>query len=303
MANHWLALPAFAKANLSLEFLGCRSDGYWEIRTVYQTLTLHDRLRLRLTRTGHGVAVRVPGGGAPRGRANIVHRIVTRARRWLGLRAGVEVELEKNIPTGAGLGGGSSDAAAALLGLLRLCSIRCRCEELSRLAAEVGADIPFFFLGGRALGVGRGEEVYPLEDAQPALCVLVCPFLPISTRAAYGWVARAPRALTPRRGVAKIAGSGSQPEGFWPAGNDFEPVVFSRFPQLARIKAAMLRAGARRAGLSGSGSTVYALFSRRADAVQAAARWGSAASVFLVETLARERYQRALQLGRVCESG
>ncbi|MGH9805098.1 MAG: 4-(cytidine 5'-diphospho)-2-C-methyl-D-erythritol kinase, partial [Candidatus Acidiferrales bacterium] len=184
-----LTLPAFAKINLTLELLGRRPDGYTEIRTVYQTVALHDRLRMRLVSAGAGIAVRVSGGGAPAGRANIVHRALARACRALGLRRGVEVELEKNIPAASGLGGGSSDAAAAIVGLLRLAGERLPAAELARLAAETGADVPYFFLGGRALGVGRGEEVYALEDAAPEWVVLVTPAVVISTRQAYRWAA------------------------------------------------------------------------------------------------------------------
>lgn len=291
----WLALPAFAKINLSLELLGRRPDGYWEIRTVYQTVTLFDRLRLRLTRPEYGIQVRVLGGGAPAGRSNLVYRVLARACRLLGLRRGVEVELEKNIPAGRGLGGGSSDAAAALVGLLRLTRTRASAPELLRLAAAVGADVPFFFFGGQALGVGRGDDVYPLEDQPPSHCLLVCPGFGISTPAAYRWAGR----LTPRRRAGIIANSRSSPDGLWDTGNDFEPVVFSRFPELARMKAALRRAGARQAGLSGSGSTVYALFSHRAAAERAARRWARAATVFGVETLPRARYRRLLGWGVV----
>lgn len=294
--GYWLALPAFAKINRSLELLGPRPDRYWEIRTLYQTVSLHDCLRLRLTRAHGKVVVRVPGGGAPVGPANLVHRLLARARRLLALRHGVEVELEKSIPAGRGLGGGSSDAAVALVGLLRLAGIRLSLAELMRLGRRVGADVPLFFLGGRVLGVGRGDEVYALEDAKPAPCVLLCPPFPLSTRQAYAW-ARARRSgvrLTPRRRPAIIVGG-----RWWAVGNDFEPVVFSRFPGLARMKAALLRAGAQEAGLSGSGSTVYALFARRADAERAAAAWADVATVFVVETLPRGRYQRALKLAEV----
>lgn len=292
----WLALPAFAKINLGLELLGRRADGYWEIRTVYQTVTLHDRLRLRLTRAHHEIEVRVPGGGAPSGAANLVSRLLACTRRLLGIRQGVEVELEKNIPVGRGLGGGSSDAAAALVGLLRLTGEQLSIAELSRLGASVGADVPFFFLGGRALGVGRGDDVYPLEDTPTACCLLLCPPFPIATRSAYAWAAvRARRAgLTSARGAVMISSSRLRPDAFGGTGNDFEPIVFPRFPELARMKAALLRAGARQAGLSGSGSTVYALFSRRAAAERAAAAWARAAAVVGVETLARRDYRRAL---------
>ena len=310
-----LALPAFAKINRSLELLAPRPDGYWEIRTLYQTVTLHDRLRLRLTRAHGKVVVRVPGGGAPAGRANLIYRLLARARRLLAIRQGVEVELEKNIPAGRGLGGGSSDAAAALVGLLRLAGIRLSLTELSRLGGSVGADVPLFFLGGRALGVGRGDEVYGLEDTRPMACILLCPPTPVSTRRAYAW-ARAQHSagrLTPRRRPAIITGGWwwrarsprrtGGPDELWAVGNDFDPVVFSRFPELARMKAALLRAGAQEAGLSGSGSTVYALFAHRAEAEQAAAAWAGLTTVFVVETLPRGRYLRALKLAEVLREG
>lgn len=302
MPSQWLALPAFAKINLSLELLGRRPDGYWELRTLYQTVALHDRLRLRLTRSHRRLLVRVPAGGAPPGPANLVHRLLTRARRALGIRQGVEVELEKNIPMERGLGGGSSDAAAALVGLLRLTRTRLSQQEAVRLATATGADVAFFLVGGRALGVGRGEEVYPLDDDQPAHCLLLCPPYPIPTRWAYRWAATQPSArLTFPRPPAIIRNSRLSPDGLWDFGNDFEPVIFSRFPELARMKAALLGAGARQAGLSGSGSTLYALFSRRATADRAAARWARAAAVFRVETLSRVRYQRALGLPAVVQ--
>ncbi len=288
-----LSLPAFAKVNLSLELLGPRPDGYWEIRTVYQTISLHDRLHLRLRRRS-GVEVRVPGGGAPAGRANIVARILEKARRRLGLRQGVEVDIEKNIPSGRGLGGGSSDAAAALIGLLRLTRETLPEAEILRLTASAGSDVPVFLLGGRALGVGRGEEVCALDDRPVRHCVLLCPPWPIATRAAYGWARR----LTPRRRAAKILSSRSLQDGLWSSGNDFEPVVFPRFPELARMKAALLRAGAEQAGLSGSGSTVYGLFVDRASAEAAAARWAQAAATFVAVTLPRAVYRQALGADR-----
>ncbi|MFQ5694987.1 MAG: 4-(cytidine 5'-diphospho)-2-C-methyl-D-erythritol kinase, partial [Terriglobia bacterium] len=250
MPAAWLALPAFAKINLSLEFLGRRADGYTELRTVYQTVSLHDRLRLRLAGVHGRVVVRVPGGDAPEGRRNIIHRLLGRARRRLGLRAGIEVELEKQIPSARGLGGGSSDAAAALAGLLRLTRKRLALPQAMALGAEAGADVPFFLLGGRALGVGRGEEVYALEDAERLTCVLLCPPRPIATAHAYRWAARR---LTLLRRAARMNASQFLSDAPWGARNDFEPVLFRRFPELARMKADLLGAGAQRAGLSGSG--------------------------------------------------
>ncbi|MGH9862233.1 MAG: 4-(cytidine 5'-diphospho)-2-C-methyl-D-erythritol kinase [Candidatus Acidiferrales bacterium] len=296
-----LALPAFAKINLGLELLGRRPDGYWEIRTLYQTVALHDRLRLRLTRASGALEVRVRGGGAPAGRANLIHRLLARARRLLGLRRGVEVELEKEIPAGRGLGGGSSDAAAALIGLLRLARIRLPLAEMARLGAQVGADVPFFFLGGRALGVSRGDEVHALEDASAGVAVLVCPPLPIVTREAYRWAGEGARRLTPGKPAAIIVRRPLLANALWAAGNDFEPVVFARFPELARIKRALFRAGAWQAGLSGSGSTVYGLFARRAAARRAAAVCVEAGTVFVVDTVGRGAYRRATGLAAVIE--
>ncbi len=296
MSRDWLALPAFAKINTSLELLGRRSDGYTEIRTVYQSVTLHDRLRLRLTRTGE-IVVRVAGGGAPSGRANLVYRALSRGRGFLGLRCGIEAELEKHIPAARGLGGGSSDAAAALVGLLRLTRTRLTSQELERLGRSVGADVPFFFLGGRALGVGRGDEVYALADRPRQWCVLVCPPRLLATRSAYAWAATAaPRRLTLKGRAAKITGLRSSPDALWATGNEFETAVFPRFPELARMKAALLAEGARQAGLSGSGSTVFALFSRRAAAQRAAERLAEAGRVFLVQTLPGQAYRRVLGL-------
>lgn len=296
MSGSAVELPAFAKINLGLELLGRRPDGYTELRTVYQTVSLPDRLRLRLTRAPE-LRVAVRGGEAPAGRANLIHTALAQARRRLGVRRGIEAELEKNIPVARGLGGGSSDAAAAILGLLRLTRTQLSLQELKQLGAAVGADVPFFFTGGRALGVGRGDEVHPLPEAPGGRlsCVLVCPRQQIATAAAYAW-AEKQGMLTPRRKAATMARLGSLANQLWATGNDFEPVVFARFPALARIKAALEEAGADLAGLSGSGSTVYGLFERRVTAQRAAARFRVAEAVFIVDLLPRGAYRRALGL-------
>ena len=291
MPRAWLALPAFAKVNLSLEVLGPRQDGFTEIRTVYQTVSLHDRLRLRLTRRA-GVWVRVPGGGAPSGTRNLVYRALTQSRALVGWRGGIEAELEKNIPAARGLGGGSSDAAAAVLGLLRLTRTPPGRPDVERLLRGLGSDVPFFLHGGCALGVGRGEEVYPLPDLPWRWCVLVCPPREISTREAYGWVR--PRRLTPRLGAATIANLGLLQGLFRAAGNDFEPAVFPRYPKLRRLRSALRDGGAEWCALSGSGSALFGLFARRRQAQAAANRLAGEGTVFLAETLSREAYRRAL---------
>ena len=297
MSRNRLVLPSFAKVNLTLELLGRRADRYWEIRTVYQTISLHDRITLRMVPRGR-VTVRVPQGGAPSGRLNLVHGCLSRARRRLGLNAGIDVELGKTIPFAAGLGGGSSNAAVALLGLLQLTGTRLSRTELIEWGASVGADVPFFFLGGRVLGVGRGEEVYPLDDLPPLWCVVICPPSPVSTRTAYQWATRGRRRLTLRPRASKITRLRSGRNAPWAGRNDFEAVVFPQIPELARMKTALLAAGASWAGLSGSGSAVYGLFPRRASAERAAAKLAGEGAVFLSQTLPRSVYRRAVGLSR-----
>ncbi|MFQ5816971.1 MAG: 4-(cytidine 5'-diphospho)-2-C-methyl-D-erythritol kinase [Terriglobia bacterium] len=290
--NDWLRLPAFAKINLGLELLGRRSDGYWEIATFYQTVGLCDRLRLRLRRAAD-IRLRVEPAALPADSRNLVWRALALARRRFGIRQGVEVELKKNIPVARGLGGGSSDAAAALIGLLRLVRRQVELTELARLGARLGADAPFFFLGGRALGVGRGDEVYALDDLPKTYCLLVCPAQAIPTRRAYAWVPSV-SGLTLRRRASILCGSSRMPGCPWGMGNDFEAVVFPRFPELARIKRQLAAGGAQVTALSGSGSTVFGLFRQRAAVLQARRRCPAGATVLLTETLSRARYARAL---------
>ena len=287
-------LPAFAKINTCLLVLGRRGDGYHELLTVFQTAGLHDTLEFSLSRDS-GVKLECDDPALPVGRENLVWRAVHAARRALRLRAGVRVRLQKHIPVARGLGGGSSDAATAILGVERLAGRPLPAAERMRIAAALGSDVPFFLCGGRALGVGRGEEIYLLPDAPKAAVLLVSPTgIAVSTRQAYGWL-RAPR-LTARAVERKLrrfcalcwSGQGSLFE------NDFEAPVFQRHPRLARIKRALLRHGAAGAALAGSGSAVFGIFQSPAQARRAAFAFPDD-QVFLTETVSREEYRRALR--------
>ena len=149
-----LRLPAFAKINEGLYVLGRRPDGYHELRTIFQTIGLHDVLELSLER-GKGIRFECDDPALPAGRENLVWRAVAAARRALGVRAAVRVRLEKRIPVARGMGGGSSDAAVALLGMERLARRKLDPAARMRIAADLGSDVPFFLCGGRALGLGR----------------------------------------------------------------------------------------------------------------------------------------------------
>ena len=159
-------IPAFAKINLRLDILGKRADGYHELRTIFQSVSLHDDLRLRASRQP-GISLSIQGNAVLSGepfQKNLVYRAVDALRRELKIHTGVEIELRKTIPAGRGMGGGSSDAAAALLGYLRLTGRKLALPRLLEIASSLGADVPFFLFGGRALGISRGNEIYPLPD-------------------------------------------------------------------------------------------------------------------------------------------
>jgi len=294
-----IRLRAFAKINLGLKIVGKRPDGYHEIRTVFQTVGLCDRLEIFLSRGRGGIVVECNDTTIPAGRGNLVYRACEIWKRARGFRGTIRVLLAKRIPAGAGLGGASSDAAAALLGLERLTGDRTGPAERFRLAARLGSDVPFFLWGGRALGIGRGEEIYPLPDSPRRHCLIVFPGFSVSTAEAYHEAGRyASRRLTESSKAPKIKHLGARPpfplEQGEPAENDFERVVFARWPELARLKRQLVRAGAETASLTGSGSAVFALF----DSAQQLARATQFVPVgwqtFRTRTLPRRAYQRRL---------
>jgi 4-diphosphocytidyl-2-C-methyl-D-erythritol kinase len=256
-----LRLRAFAKINLGLRILGRRADGYHEIRTTYQSITLADQLEVRLNSRPGGIEVETDAPDVPGGPANLVYQACERWRSARGLRRGIRVTLEKRIPAGSGLGGASSDAAAALVALEGLTGDRLPLAARLEIASGLGSDVPFFLFGGRALGCGRGEEVYPLPDLAPRHCLIVDPGFPQSTREAYDAV---DSQLTAEAGDRNIYSFGKWPQFPWDdweaAENDFETVVFAKWPELGRLKRQLLRAGAEMASLTGSGTAVYAIF-------------------------------------------
>lgn len=290
-------IAAFAKINLQLDVLGKRADGYHELRTVFQTVSLHDELRLRPS-GGRGIALAIRGNEAlsrePAGR-NLVYRAVEALRKELKLRGGVQIELHKRIPSGGGLGGGSSDAAAAMVGYLRMTGRKVPLERLLELGAELGADVPFFLLGGRALGVGKGDEIYPLEDLPRRAVVIVVPHeVRVPTVEAYRWL-KAPAltksGVTPKLMRFCALSWSAQETGLR---NDFEGPVFRRYPRLEKIKKGLLRDGASEALLAGSGSAVIGIFPSPAKARRAVCGFPKD-QTFVCETLSRERYQRLLK--------
>jgi 4-diphosphocytidyl-2-C-methyl-D-erythritol kinase len=283
---------AHAKVNLDLRVLGTRPDGFHELRTVFQTLELHDTLTCRQRRGAFGLKCRTPG--VPLDATNLVWRAA--AALWKALGRDGEprdavVTIEKTIPPESGLAGGSADAAAALVALARLWG-GAPLTPLREVAASIGADVAFFLWGGTALGLGRGEEIYPLMDLPPHSIVIVRPPFGVSTAEAYAWYdedraagIKEPREIQllpvpwPTRAAQMI--------------NDLEPPVVRRHPEIAALKTTLRDAGAIAAAMSGSGSAVFGLFRSRAAAaacVRALTRAGAAA--LLTRTLSRGEYER-----------
>jgi 4-diphosphocytidyl-2-C-methyl-D-erythritol kinase len=271
--------------------LGRRPDGYHELRTIFQSISLHDTLELSLA-TSPGITLETNDEALPAGRENLVYRALETLSSELGMRGGLHARLEKRIPVARGLGGGSSDAAAALIGLLRLTRKRVPLPRLMEIGASLGADVPFFLFGGRALAIGRGDEIYPLTDTAKRSILVISPQgIGVSTKEAYQWVSEE---LTNRSEPPNIWGfcalCWSRPGA---VSNDFERPVFSRHPRLGEIRAGLLERGAADAALAGSGSAVFGVFRNPAQA-RRAARAFPEDSVFVVETLSREKYGRAL---------
>ena len=249
-----LELSAAAKVNLALEVLSRRPDGYHEIATVMQTVDLSDRMMLEDT---DGLEVRTSATGVPTDERNLAYRAAAALREAAGIARGARITLDKRIPVAAGLGGGSTDAAAALVGLNRLWGLRWPVERLEELAVGLGMDVPFFLRGGAALGTGRGERLSPLGSAALAL-VLVNPRFAVSTAEMYGRItpamysdgARAKDAagaLESRR-AGRVAGS---------LYNGLELAARAAYPQIGQMQAALVAAGALGAAMSGSGPTVF----------------------------------------------
>ena len=264
---------ACAKLNLDLRILFRRPDGYHELRSVFQTISLADRLHIRF-RKSRLTEIRLAGN------VDIPDNLVVRAARLcldeINVSAALDFDLDKRIPMGAGLGGGSSDAAAVLRTLPRLAARPIPQDRLHQIAAQLGSDVPFFLLGGTAAVMGRGEELYPLQDLQARYVLLVSPDIHVSTPDAY-------RALSARLQPSKLAA---------PPVNDFESVVFEQHPRLKSIRDRLRRAGASTALMTGSGSTIFGIFPTAA-ARKAAAGLFPREKVFPVRFVTREEYRQS----------
>ncbi len=340
-----LTVRSFAKINLGLSIGPLRPDGFHELRTIYQTIALHDILRLEVKR-GSGIEIRCKDPRVPTDHSNTCYKIAERTLAALKARGRVIIEIEKRLPVQGGLGGASGNAVATLMALEVLLKKRLSGADRLRIAAEVGSDLPLFVIGGTVLGVSHGEEVYPLPDLPATPCIIATPEIGVSTPKAFAdWDASHPSAeldsdladedvrsrasrlphppkLTPSTASdrmlefgrvlsAWLSGSKNKQFSGVPAGgrgraetplldlvrtgieNDFERVVFPKYPELREVKRLLERAGAFYASLSGSGSATYGLL-RTSQAAQKAAEKlrKSGIPATATRTLTRQQYWR-----------
>jgi 4-diphosphocytidyl-2-C-methyl-D-erythritol kinase len=287
-------LPSFAKINWLLRILGKREDGYHELFTVFQTISLYDTIRFELSNElefscdDHTIPVK----------DNLVVQAAGELNRVLGTSYGARIHLEKRIPSPGGLGGGSSNAAVALIGLARLWQLPADAGLMTEIAAGLGADVPFFLHGGTASGTGRGDIVDERPDILAPEMLIITPDIPVSTADAFGSVAADP--LTPegrkrilivsRNGADRIDPLTSELK------NDLEPTVFAAHPEIRRVKETLLALGARNAAMSGSGASVFAVFDNKETrqaaikALEIESTWRKIA----VATISRDKYRESL---------
>ena len=291
-----LRVRAYAKINLGLEVLGVRQDGYHELRTLFQTIDLHDDVVIRPRR--RGVEVHCDHPDVPGDERNLALRAALELQRHAGIEQGAEIAITKRIPVGGGLGGGSSDAAAVLMALDRLWGVGLGTAGLHPLARRLGADVAFFLVGGTALGLGRGDEVYPLHRQVGGHTVVVDLRRPVSTSAVF---ARVAQSLTPRENSNKIFRFvSSDLEGlraFSILANDLEKPALEEAPdlgeQVERIRVILNREGAALALLSGSGSPFFGLFDDGRGAQGAQSALMAAGFIVLrARTVSLEEYRR-----------
>lgn len=295
-----LRLKSFAKVNLGLEVLRVRDDGYHELRTLFQTVNLADELELRPRRLA-GVEIECDHPLVPKDESNLAARAALEMLRFARRKTGIRIVLRKRIPVGGGLGGGSSNAAAVLLGLDGLWKLGLGPTGLMPLARRLGADVPFFLFGGTALGVSRGDEVYPLLTQVAAEVVLVTAEVPVSTAAVFR---RLDARLTPRENshsIYRFVSSDFQGQRhFAVLKNELEEAALEEAPvlrdQVKAIRSTLVREGALLAALSGSGSTYFGLFTSGPRAARAeAALVARGFRAIRARTLSLSAYQRSFE--------
>jgi 4-diphosphocytidyl-2-C-methyl-D-erythritol kinase len=289
-------LPSFGKINLHLQVVGKRPDGFHDLCTVFQTISLSDTIRVELA---DEVELTCGDRSIPLGEENLLVLAARAFKEKFDVAAGVKMHLDKLIPAPGGLGGGSSNAAVLLLALRKVWDVDVAVSDLHELAASLGSDVPFFLYGGTALGMGRGEIVEPIDDFVAEHMLVVTPDVAVATRDAFKRLNA--RALTKQEADRRLQICRFELESadfnYTAFKNDFETAVFATYPEVERVKNTLMDLGADRAMLSGSGGSVFAIFDKnetRQAALKALDRevnWRK----FAVATISRDEYREALK--------
>ena len=297
MAEIIFTLPSFAKINWLLRISGKRADGFHEICTVFQTVSLHDNLSFSRC---DEIVLTCQDKQIPTDERNLIVKAALELKQQFNIKTGAKIHLEKNIPAPGGLGGGSSNAAVALFGLIKLWEIEIDAVELLKIGVKLGSDVPFFFDGGTALGIGRGTDIFPLDDISENHILIVTPNVNVSTGEAFAGL-NAPRLTnkTPKR-ILQLCRDEAQRLDLRQSllVNDFEKTIFKIEPEIRRVKEKLLELEAKHALLSGSGASVFAVFDDKEQLQNAC----SALNVeqdwrrFIVRTISRLEYRTLLKL-------
>jgi 4-diphosphocytidyl-2-C-methyl-D-erythritol kinase len=293
-----LHLKSFGKINWTLRILGRRSDGYHEIETILQTVSLHDDLTFECREDGQ-IILHADSPDIPRDDTNLIIQAANALRDFATIRSGVDVHLQKRIPAQGGLGGASSNAAVTLLTLNQLWQTNLNLSELESIGRHLGSDVSFFFTGGTARATGTGSTISPLEDADKRYLLIVTPNARVSTPAAYAALKFA--SLTTTGSTTILSSSFAEPilsdSHQWALNNDFEGVIFEIEPEIKQVKTALLEAGAQGGLLAGSGSSVFGIFESKETRERALAdlKLEEGWQVFSCETISRAEYLESLR--------
>jgi 4-diphosphocytidyl-2-C-methyl-D-erythritol kinase len=294
MPRNSFTLPSFAKINWFLRVLGKRGDGFHELCTVFQTVSLHDNLTFS---ESDEIILTCDDEKIPTGENNLIVKAARALREKFAVNKGAQIHLEKNIPSPGGLGGGSSNAAIALLGLTALWEIKIDFEELLEIAGEIGSDAPFFFYGGTAAGSGRGTEIEPLEDLRENYLLIVTPNVDVPTREAFARLNASRLTKEASKSILQICLSEGKSLDLRQSElkNDFEASVFAIEPEIGRVKEKLLELGAIQSSMSGSGASVFSVFEKEETRQTAQKALNKNWRSFAVATVSRSEYRKALK--------
>ena len=289
------SLKSFAKINWVLRVLGKREDGFHEIITVFQTVSIHDTLHFE---EADEIVLTCDDPTIPADDTNLIVRSARKLQERTNTTQGAAIHLAKRIPAPGGLGGGSSNAAVALMGLNRFWDLGLSIGELRSIGTEIGSDVAFFFEGGTAIGTQRGDVIESVVDVGEEFMIIVTPNVSVSTADAFAGLA-AP-ALTKSEPESILTVCRNAVRSLDPRGseltNDFERSIVSAYPEVARVKEILLELGAVKAAMSGSGASVFAIFDNEETRLTAlnALDQESSWRKFAVSTVSRAEYRESL---------